>query len=489
MIPRFLWPRALSSVIPWVAGGFLVGVLAHAGSPFARVDSFIVSTTAVVAIGFILFMPRAWRIGLTAVLVGLFIGFFRFDLTIPTKNPQVPFEGMVVGVGKYDVRIRDSASGISVKHASTRYRLGERVRVACKELVPLDTQETYASFDARRGVWFHCAGASVIRQGQGHGWNAHQALLRWRQTLTWRIQRLLPGDAGALLSGILYGERTLSADASATFRSAGMTHLIAVSGSNIALVASLFVPFFLAIGYRRKPSIVLAGVAIIAFVLFVGAEASVVRAAIMGWLALLARVFGRKASAGRLLIVAATIIVFFDPWALAFDAGFALSFLATGGLLSWARPFQERCTWIPTWFGLREAFATTLAATIVTTPYSLWAFGQVSLAGLLTNLLAIPLVGLAMLWGAVALIIGTIIPWFTLPAQGALEAILLISRLAELLPWLHVSFMVPTWGLFLLYAWLWWHAMRKKGVDIFYPHPDVFEVNYAGLLTTSVRNR
>jgi competence protein ComEC len=197
-------------------------------------------------------------------------------------------------------------------------------------------------------------------------------LLAWRQTLTWRIQRLLPGDAGALLSGILYGERNLAEDTAAIFRTAGMTHLIAVSGSNIALVVSLFVPLFLALGYRRKPAIILAGVAVTTFVLFVGAEASVVRAAIMGWLALLARVFGRKAATGRLLIIAATAIVLFDPWALAFDAGFALSFLATWGLLSWAGRVQQKLTWLPEACGLREAFSTTLAATLITTPYSLW---------------------------------------------------------------------------------------------------------------------
>ena len=338
----------------------------------------------------------------------------------------------------------------------------------------MDPTAKGAIYDIRDGAWFSCKSATMSSLKRG-GWSVKSVLGSWRTTLSRRIQSVLPGDEGALLSGILYGERALSREASTAFKGAGMTHLIAVSGSNIALVVSLFVPLFLSFGYRRKPAIILSGAAIALFVLFVGAGASVIRAAVMGWLALLARVVGRKASAGRLLVIAATAIVLFDPWALAFDAGFALSFLATWGLLSWSRPIQEKLVFLPEAFGLREAASTTLAATIVTAPYSLWAFGQTSLAGLLTNLAAIPLVGLAMLWGTVALMAGSAAPWIAMPAEGVLRAMIHIAHLAEYAPWLQIPWQMPLWGLPLFYGWLLWKTMRRDKTKN-YPQEETFEM-------------
>lgn len=487
MIPRISWPQNVLTAIPWAAVAFLAGVLAHAGSPFERIPGTTIGTVAITAVGITIILPKIWRYGIAALAIGFLGGFLRFDLTIPTAAPEGTIYGMVVSTGKYDVRVRDEATGIGTRLSSTSYRLGERLKLTCSSLVPLDTEDEFSTYHARKGTWFTCKSPSAARLSSTAGWDARGTLLRWRQTLTWRIQRILPGDPGALLAGILYGERNLAEETASTFRAAGMTHLIAVSGSNIALVVSLFVPFFLLLGYRRKPAIILSGAAITTFVIFVGAEASVVRAAIMGWLALLARVFGRKASAGRLLVIAATAIVLVDPWALAFDAGFALSFLATWGLLSWVGPLQEKGKWIPNIAGLREAFATTLAATLITTPYSLWAFGQVSLAGLLTNLLAIPLIGLAMLWGTVALIGGTALPWLALPAKGILTAVLSISHIANVAPWLQASVHVPTWGLFLCYAWCWWRTERRQQTPHAYPQPEITEVNFGGLLSSAVR--
>ncbi|MEN9558785.1 MAG: hypothetical protein RL141_1154 [Candidatus Parcubacteria bacterium] len=486
MISRIPWPTSALSAIPWMAVAFLAGVLAHAGSPFERVPVSVAAAMAVAMTGAVIFLPNIWRYGSIAILIGCIGGFVRFDLTIPAAAPEATFEGIVVSARKYDVLVRDEASGTSVKLSSTRYRVGERVRVTCGELAPLETTDQFATYDARNGAWFTCKKPEVARLAAATGWDPRRTLLEWRRTLTFRIQRILPGDAGALLSGILYGERALSAEASTLFRAAGMTHLIAVSGSNIALVVALFVPLFLALGYRRKPAIVLSGLAIMGFVIFVGAGASVVRAAVMGWLALLARVFGRKASAGRLLVVAATVIVLFDPWALAFDAGFALSFLATWGLLSWTRPLQERLTWMPEQFGLREATATTVAATFMTTPYGAWAFGTMSFTGLLTNLVAVPLVGLTMLWGAVALAFGSFAPVLALPAQGCLEAMLLVSQVARIVPWMQVSWEMPWWGLFIIYPCLFVIYIRKINQKQRYPHQDITMLEAAPFLRAVV---
>jgi competence protein ComEC len=298
-------------------------------------------------------------------------------------------------------------------------------------------------------------------------------LVKWRGVISRHIRSIMPGDEGALLAGMLYGERGLSAEAATSFRNAGMTHIIAVSGSNITIIVTALVPVMLALGYRRRAAHVLSGAGILTFVLFVGASASVVRAAIMGWIALLARVFGRKADATRLLVIAAACIVLFDPWALAYDAGFALSFLATWGLIAWSRPLAGYLSWIPEHFGLREIAATTMSATLVTAPYSLWAFQQTSLAGLVTNLFALPLVEFVMLWGAIALAVATLIPWIVLPSQGALRVMLAVAYASNALPWLRFTLSLPTWGLFLIYGILVlvWKLYQAKNRS--FPQPQL----------------
>lgn len=488
-MPPIRWPASLSALVPWAAFAFLAGVLIHTAFPF---DPTPVNIVTGLGIGMVVIalIPHPSRWAVVACLGGLAFGLWRFDLTLPGVStiPETTFEGRVTEEGRYDVLVQDDATRMKIAVAK-RQRAGDRVRVSCSRIEPIAHDEK-AVFDARKGAWFKCRGSvSVVRLGQGSAWDPRRVLATWRRVLTLRIQGIMPGDAGALLSGILYGERGLSQETSAAFKTAGMTHLIAVSGSNIAIVISLFVPFFLFLGYRRQPAIVIAGGAVVIFVLFVGAQASVVRAALMGWLALLARVFGRKASAGRLLAIAATLIVLFDPWALAFDAGFALSFLATWGLLSWSRSIGERLQWMPEVFGLREAASTTVAATLVTFPYSLWAFGGASIAGLLTNLFAVPIGGLAMIWGAVAVALGPVIPIMALPGRGCLEAMLVIARVSELAPWLKVAWTLPTLWMFLVYAGLFFISYRRGKKKDAYPQNAVLEMEISPVLRRVVSGR
>ena len=344
-------------------------------------------------------------------------GVWRFDLTLPGTDDDVTsrvgsavtLAGRVTDVRAYDavitVKTADGRAAWTRSRVSVAGRgrvVGETVSVSCALAPDQKADARSTLFEMRQGIFARCRGAArVTRVKSPSSWDVAALLFRWREIMSRRVRSVLPGDEGALLAGILYGERGLSRAANLSFRNAGMTHLIAVSGSNITLIVSFFVPLFILLGYRRKSAIILSGLGILLFVLFVGAQASVVRAALMGWLALLARVFGRKAEAMRLLAIAAAIIVIFDPWALAFDAGFALSFLATWGLIAWARPIAEHLKWIPETFGLREVVATTVAATLTTTPY-MSALGT-TLAGLVTNLFAIPLVGFTTLLGAIAL--------------------------------------------------------------------------------------
>ncbi len=489
-----------AALVAWAAFGFLAGILARAASPFEAAPFWIL--TVLVAAGCLLGKSPKIRACGVFVLAAAF-GVWRFDLTLPGTDDDVTsrvgsavtLAGRVTDVRAYDavitVKTADGRAAWTRSRVSVAGRgrvVGETVSVSCALAPDQKADARSTLFEMRQGIFARCRGAArVTRVKSPSSWDVAALLFRWREIMSRRVRSVLPGDEGALLAGILYGERGLSRAANLSFRNAGMTHLIAVSGSNITLIVSFFVPLFILLGYRRKSAIILSGLGILLFVLFVGAQASVVRAALMGWLALLARVFGRKAEAMRLLAIAAAIIVIFDPWALAFDAGFALSFLATWGLIAWARPIAEHLKWIPETFGLREVVATTVAATLTTTPYMLWAFERTTLAGLVTNLFAIPLVGFTMLLGAIALAAAPVFPSAALPASGCLRVLLGIAALADRAPWLSASFALPIWGLFFIYAVMMviWLRNRAKKTD--YPQPEESKLEKRPVLRAFVR--
>jgi len=485
------------SIIPiyakWVCLGFLAGVLVHAARPLASMSVLI----PVSAFMFGLLFRRTYAL---VFMIAFVIGFYRFELTIPgpedglmkLAGEQVTLDGSVRDVRTYDVLFRaeepQSRSLISLQPGGRRLGAGDRIRITCNLAVNDSKDMKRRLFDARNHIHLRCRGAvSVESIGTHDHRNLSVMLAAWRSAISGRIRSILPGDEGALLSGILYGERSLSRETNEAFRHAGMTHLIAVSGSNITLVVSLFVPILVGLGYRRRSAIFLSGFGILLFTLFTGAGASVVRAAIMGWLAMNARYVGRKARAVHLLLLAATFMILFDPWALAFDAGFALSFLATWGLLAWSRPIADRLICIPERFALREIVATTIAATFVTTPYLFWAFDQTTFAGLITNIFAIPLVGMSMAFGVIAAAFGEWIPLVTLPAEGSLRAMLWIANLSELAPWLRVGFHLPTWGLFLAYGAMTAHWMLRTAKKKDYPQNPWEGDRFEGISKALVR--
>ncbi|MCI0479261.1 ComEC/Rec2 family competence protein, partial [Candidatus Uhrbacteria bacterium] len=263
-------------------------------------------------------------------------------------------------------------------------------------------------------------------------------LARWRAFVTARIASAMPQEQATLISGILYGDQDLSKEQREAFVTSGLMHIVAVSGSNVTIVVQVLSFCLLGIGLRRRHAFIGTSVALILFVGFVGGAASVMRAAFMGWLLLVGREVGRLVSPFRLLLVAAVILLLVDPWQLLFSASFALSFLAMWGILAWPPVFERGLAFVPTWFGLRQTMAMTLGATIMTAPYLAWSFGRLTLLGLLSNLLALPLTPFAMGAGTLAAAWGPL-PGAVLvsaPAAGIAQTIQSIAGLASYLPWL-----------------------------------------------------
>jgi competence protein ComEC len=221
------------------------------------------------------------------------------------------------------------------------------------------------------------------------------------------LARVLPEPEAGLAAGILIGLRDrVDRDLAAAFTTAGVSHVVAISGWNIAIVAAAVAALAGRLGRRRRSIVTL--VAIGAYVAFAGASASVVRAALMAGVVLLARETGRAGRAAAALGWAAVILLVADP-ALIGDAGFQLSSLATAGLIAWATPLTA---WIesagrgrvPRW--LSESLGVSLAAQAATLPIVLASFGRLAVLAPAVNLAVVPLVAPAMTVGLLAMVGG-----------------------------------------------------------------------------------
>ncbi len=213
-----------------------------------------------------------------------------------------------------------------------------------------------------------------------------------------------PADARGLLPGLVIGDTSRTpADLTAAMRATGMTHLTAVSGSNVAVVTGLALGLCVLVGVPRRARPVLALAALAGFVVLARPEPSVVRAAAMGAIGLLGLSRSRRSAGPPVLGAAIVLVLLVDPW-LARSFGFVLSSLATLGLLLFTRPWGDAIgARLPARVrGLGPALAIPVAAQAMTAPVIVLLQGSVSLIGIVANLLAAPLVPVATIAGVAA---------------------------------------------------------------------------------------
>lgn len=221
----------------------------------------------------------------------------------------------------------------------------------------------------------------------------HRSTNRARSILGRASEHTMWSTAGLYLGLVVGDESRQGEELVAAFRNAGLSHLTAVSGQNIALVLALLQPLLRRLGATAR---LLAAVFFVGwFVVVTRAEPSVVRAAAMAVISLIAAWSGRSTNALRVLSVVTLCLLLIDPL-LAWSVGFLLSISATWGMVVLAPRLEEKVPG-PPW--LRTALATTSGAQLAVIPVSLGVFGSFSLVGLVTNVPAVPLAGFVMVVG------------------------------------------------------------------------------------------
>lgn len=299
----------------------------------------------------------------------------------------------------------------------------------------------YAAYLERQGILSVMQFPVIEVVAEGGGSPLYRALLEIKGRSREAIALSLPEPHAALLTGILLGDSSgMPRELEDDFRETGMTHIIAISGFNIAVIIAMLDAITAPIFPRRMAAVVMM-VFIGLYALLVGAGASVVRASLMGITFLIGfRLLGRPTLAIAGLFTAAFVMTAAQPDAL-WDIGFQLSFAATLGLVLYAGAWTRRldrgaaAVLTPQVSGrvsrvVGEVLVVTLAAQILTLPLILYHFGRLSLASLPANVLVLPAQAGVMTAGGITMALGMLWP----PA----------GQLAGLVAWAFLHYTIST---------------------------------------------
>ena len=345
-----------------------------------------------------------------------------------------------------------------------QFSYGDEVKVFCKLQKPkINDDDTfrYDKYLAKQNIWVFCTNAQITRLDEGKGNIIFASILKFKNLIAHQLEKLWQEPENSFMAGILYGSKAgLPQKLMDNFSKTGVTHIIAVSGSNISIIAVNLMAVCIAIGlYRRKAFWVMVAL-IILFVIFTGASASVVRAGIMGIIALIAERIGRSSRMTNVLVATAAIMTLQNPYVLVWDAGFQLSFLATIGLVYISpilKKYVEKIK-LPEWKIVEvtmENLVTTLSAIIATLPLILYQFGRLSTVAPLVNILILWTIPYLMLFGFLALITSFI--YFPLGqllagvAKFGMDYILWIVNFFGSQSWSAVNVSIPLWSMVIMY--------------------------------------
>lgn len=291
---------------------------------------------------------------------------------------------------------------------------------------------SYQDYLAHQGIRAYMPDAAATLLPFAGGNAVLRQVFAFKDQAVARIYQIFPDPEASLLAGILLGDDNgLPASLQQAYKNTGTAHIIAISGFNIAIIAGLFVGLFSRLLGKRKGAIT-ALIGVLLYTVLVGATASVVRAAIMGGLALFAHQVGRRQNGLNTISFTAAVMAVFNPQIL-WDVGFQLSFAATFGLILYAQPFEDWAVRLISRFAPSEKakkvagpisayLLFTLAAQLTTFPIMAYQFGRVSLIGVVANLFILPaqpavmvLAGLALLLSFIYLPLGKLAGWIAWP--------------------------------------------------------------------------
>lgn len=473
--------------------GFGFGIVVESLGNFGLYSGVLYLTAAVLFLIFGIVADHKKSLAISLIFFACALGVARtnlFEYTLPLSvvsplfNQSVSLDGIVVA----DPDEREGNTKLTIETTGTnpfrvlvtvdrypQYAYGDRVHIEGKLIQPQSFSDdgvhvfNYPKWLAKDGVVALMRYPEISPIESGKGSIVLRTLYALKDSFLGKIHRLIPEPESGLLAGLLVGSKqALGSDLQDMFRRAGVVHVVVLSGYNITIVATAFMHM---VAFLPKAlGATFGALGMILFVLMVGASATAVRATIMALLVLFAQMTGRSTDSIRILLIAAFFMLLQNPYILAFDPSFQLSFLATLGLIVYSPYFEQKLLFIPEKFGIRSVAVATLSTQVMVLPLLLWMNGLFSIVALPVNLLILGFIPFAMLTGFVAGILGFISWWIAIPFAFVTELILryqlFIIHLFASLPFAAISIPVfPFWAVVIwygLYAFAFWKKKIKS---------------------------
>jgi competence protein ComEC len=353
------------------------------------------------------------------------------------------------------------------------YGYGDVLQVSClaKAIENKDDSFDYRMYMAKEGVLYQCEKGVARKIGTGGGSWLYAKIIGAKNNFENKINKIIPMPEGALATGLLFGgSGGLSKEIQQSFSTTGMTHIVAVSGYNVTIIAEYLILLGIFLGFWRRQAILFAMVGILLFVVMAGLPASAVRAGVMSGVLLWAMKHGRLASSQNAIILAGAVMLVINPLLLRWDVGFQLSFLATIGIVTTSSFWEQSFIKKNKAFGITEIVALSLSAQFFVLPIIGYNFNIVSLISLLANVLVLPIIPLSMLLVFLVVLTGFIFSPLSL-LLGWLSFILLhyemkVIQLLASFSWASVRVeKVEVWLIVFYYIILIWIVIKMKKIQ------------------------
>lgn len=420
-------------------------------------------TVWVVSGAILFFVLGAWRVDLTLRRMdGLELqGKNFYDVVKIVKEPEKKNKYLQI-IAELPNKERVLIKSYSVE----KFKYGDEVRLRCSLKIPENFDEfDYQMYLAKDKIFYLCQKMKIEKTGNNQGNKVYISILQLKNAMEQNINQEIPQPEASLANGLLFGGGNhLPEKLKDNFSRTGMTHIVAVSGYNVTIIAEYLIFFGIFFGLWRKQAFWLALIGIFIFVAMIGFPSSAIRAGVMGSLLLWAMKNGRLANANNAIIFSGGIMLLINPLVLRWDIGFQLSFLATLGIIKmspiWENHFSSKLRSL----GLVEILLMTISAQLFVLPIIAHSFQSLSIVSLLANLLILFIIPLTMLFVFLTAMLGFI--WLPVSSVFAWLSYLLLHYEIEVVNFLAKFY----WASFSInnFAWFWFVSYYVIVIAIIY---------------------
>ncbi len=476
--------------------GFIFGVLLRS---FLFVNFYLVVLFSVISVALFLFFSlvskNKWGIITSIFILAFCLGIFRFhsvDVSPPSVfeakvGQKVTLSGIITdepSAGENNVKLivevksgEEKTSVLVSTGLDTDYKYGDEVNFSGKLEKPENfitdqgKEFDYINYLRKDGIYYVMSYVTPEIVSRGNGNFIRSALFSVKEKFLAKMNLAINSPESLLMGGLILGEKaSFSKEMRQSFIDTGTIHIIALSGYNITIIAEWIMKLFSSLPQNFGIG---AGIfMILLFILMTGASSTAIRAGIMATLALVARATGRNYDVARALILAGVFMILLNPFVLAFDVSFQLSFIATVAVIFLTPRIEKYFLWVTPHFKLRDIISVTCAAYIFVLPFILYKMGNLSVVALPANILILAFIPFTMALGFLTSLAGFVSYILSVPV-GFISSLFLRYELGVInffANFSFASFSIPNFPLILtilIYAYFIYKLFGRNIMNFF----------------------